>query len=81
MALRSSWEGFLRLSLISVPVRAYNAAAPGGQSARKILTEPLSGRIFLAGEATHETLWGTVAGAWESGERAAEAVLKLIGRR
>jgi monoamine oxidase len=60
---------------------ATSAASPGGQSARKILTEPLSGRIFLAGEATHETLWGTVAGAWESGERAAEAVLKLIGRR
>jgi monoamine oxidase len=60
---------------------ATSAAAPGAQSARKILTEPLSGRIFLAGEATHETLWGTVAGAWESGERAAEAVLKLIGRR
>jgi monoamine oxidase len=60
---------------------AMSAAAPGGQSSRKILTEPLSGRIFLAGEATHETLWGTVAGAWESGERAAEAVLKLIGRR
>lgn len=30
MALRSSWEGFLKLSLISVPVRAYNAAIPGG---------------------------------------------------
>jgi monoamine oxidase len=60
---------------------ATSAAAPGAQSARKILTEPLSSRIFLAGEATHETLWGTVAGAWESGERAAEAVLKLIGRR
>jgi DNA end-binding protein Ku len=29
MALRSNWEEFLRLSLISVPVRAYNAAAPG----------------------------------------------------
>jgi DNA end-binding protein Ku len=30
MALRSSWEGFIRLSLISIPVRAYNAVAPGG---------------------------------------------------
>ncbi len=30
MAIRSSWEGFLKLSLISVPVRAYNAAVPGG---------------------------------------------------
>jgi len=31
---------------------------------------------FLAGEATHEMLWGTVDGAWESGERAADAALK-----
>ncbi len=30
MAAHSSWEGFLKLSLISVPVRAYNAAVPGG---------------------------------------------------
>jgi monoamine oxidase len=59
---------------------ATSSAVPGGQSARKVLTEPLSNRIFLAGEATHETLWGTVAGAWESGERAADAVLKVIGR-
>ena len=60
---------------------AWSAAAPGAQPARKILTEPVSGRIFFAGEATHESLWGTVNGAWESGERAADAVLKLIGRR
>ena len=58
---------------------AMSAAAPGVQSARKTLTEPLSGRIFLAGEATHETLWGTVNGAWESGERAGNAVVKLLG--
>jgi monoamine oxidase len=57
---------------------AMSAAAPGGQPSRKILTEPL-GSIFLAGEATHETLWGTVDGAWESGERAAEAALRRIG--
>ncbi len=44
-------------------------------------SEPLNGRIFLAGEATHETLWGTVGGAWESGERAAEAALRALGRR
>jgi len=35
--------------------------------------------MLLAGEATHETLWGTVDGAWESGERAAEAALRRIG--
>jgi len=30
MALRSSWEGFLRLNLISVPVKAYSATQTGG---------------------------------------------------
>jgi DNA end-binding protein Ku len=30
MALRSSWEGFLRLNLISVPVKAYSATQSGG---------------------------------------------------
>jgi monoamine oxidase len=57
---------------------AMSAAAPGAQPSRKILTEPI-GSLFLAGEATHETLWGTVDGAWESGERAAEAALRRIG--
>jgi monoamine oxidase len=57
---------------------AMSAAAPGGQPSRKILTEPI-GCMLLAGEATHETLWGTVDGAWESGERAAEAALHKIG--
>jgi monoamine oxidase len=57
---------------------AMSVAAPFGQPSRKILTEPI-GNLFLAGEATHETLWGTVDGAWESGERAAEAALRKIG--
>jgi monoamine oxidase len=57
---------------------AMSAASPGGQPSRKILAEPV-GSLFLAGEAAHETLWGTVDGAWESGERAAEAALRKIG--
>lgn len=57
---------------------AMSAAAPGGQSARRSLMEPINNRIWFAGEAAHERLWGTVAGAWESGDRAAEAVLRLI---
>jgi hypothetical protein len=35
--------------------------------------------VWFAGEAVHETGWGTVGGAWESGERVADAVLKRIG--
>jgi len=58
---------------------AFSAAAPGGQSARRILMEPVQNAVWFAGEAVHETLWGTVGGAWESGERAAEAVLRRLG--
>ncbi len=59
---------------------AASVAAPGGQWARKALSEPLRERLWFAGEAVHETLWGTVGGAWEAGERAAEAALKRIAR-
>jgi len=58
---------------------AFSAAAPGGQWARAALAEPVRDRLFFAGEATHETLWGTVGGAWASGERAADAALKRLG--
>ena len=47
---------------------AFSAAAPGGQPARRVLMEPVRDRLWFAGEAVHETLWGTVGGAWESGE-------------
>jgi monoamine oxidase len=58
---------------------AASAAVPGGQWARAALAEPVKDRIFFAGEATHETLWGTVGGAWASGERAADGALKKLG--
>jgi monoamine oxidase len=58
---------------------AMSAAVPGSADARKILAEPIGGRIWLAGEALHETQWGTVNGAWESGQRTAEAALRQIG--
>jgi monoamine oxidase len=57
---------------------AMSVATPGAQSSRRALGEPV-GCMYIAGEATHETLWGTVDGAWESGERAAEAALRRIG--
>jgi monoamine oxidase len=57
---------------------AFSAAAPGGQTARKTLTEPVDDRVWIAGEAVHETLWGTVGGAWETGERAVDAVLRRL---
>jgi len=58
---------------------AMSAAAPGSADARRILMEPVGGRIWFAGEAVHDTEWGTVAGAWDSGTRAAEAALHQMG--
>jgi hypothetical protein len=58
---------------------AFSAAAPGGQPARRTLMEPVRDRLWFAGEAVHETLWGTVGGAWESGEHAADTALKRLG--
>jgi len=61
---------------------AYCYVTVGGRDARKHLAEPLGGTLFFAGEAAAtggES--GTVAGALQSGERAAEQWLALRGRR
>jgi monoamine oxidase len=44
-----------------------------------VLAESLNNRVWFAGEAVDEAWWGTVGGAWESGERAADAVIKRLG--
>jgi monoamine oxidase len=58
---------------------ASSVAMPGGQGARRVLAEPQAARMWFAGEATHETMWGTVNGAWDAGERAANDALRSIG--
>ena len=58
---------------------AWSAAGPGGEFTRKQLLGTLTYNVWYAGEAAHETLWGTLGGAWESGERAADAALRQIG--
>lgn len=57
---------------------AMSAALPGGHAARATLAEPVREALWFAGDAVHDTLWGTVGGAWESGERAADAVLHRL---
>ena len=57
---------------------AMSAAAPGAQVARRRADGVDPQRIWFAGEAAHERLWGTVGGAWESGDRAAAAALRVI---
>jgi monoamine oxidase len=58
---------------------SFSCASVGGQPSRRVLMEPLGNRMWFAGEAVHETFWGTVGGAWESGERAATEALRRIG--
>jgi monoamine oxidase len=60
---------------------AYSYAVVGGSEASRVLSRPVEGTIFFAGEATDsEQRSGTVHGAVGSGRRAARAVLKTLGR-
>jgi monoamine oxidase len=54
---------------------AYSYLAAGGDNARAQLAEPLSNTLFFAGEATSEDEAATVAGALQSGTRAAREIL------
>jgi monoamine oxidase len=55
---------------------AYSYAAVGGQHAHDALAKPLRKTLFFAGEATSSDQTGTVAGAIESGYRAAREAMK-----
>ena len=55
---------------------SYSHAIPGAQAARRVLGAPIAdGRLIFAGEACHPRFAATVAGAWLSGEGAAQLVL------
>lgn len=61
---------------------AYSYVTAGGASARKTLARPLQGTLFFAGEAADtEGESGTVAGALQSGRRAAKEVLDAGSRK
>jgi len=59
---------------------AFSSAVPGAQGARKLAAEALGDRVWFAGEALSPSFWGTVGGAWQDGERAADAVLARLGK-
>jgi len=55
---------------------AYSYPRPGTGNARELLTAPIGGRIFLAGEATHTGgHHASVHGAMETGMRAVQQIL------
>jgi monoamine oxidase len=60
---------------------AFSSAPPGAQEARKTLAEPLNEAVWFAGEAVSQNFWGTVGGAWQDGERAANAVIAQLDRK
>lgn len=60
---------------------AFSSAPPGAQDARKTLVEPLNEVVWFAGEAVSQNFWGTVGGAWQDGERAANAVIAQLNRK
>lgn len=59
---------------------AYSYVRTGGVGDPRRLAEPVGDTLFFAGEATHERLSGTVAGALASGYRAADEILQTRER-
>ncbi len=59
---------------------SWSVADIGAANERRTLAQPVNDRLFLAGEATEPAFWGTVHGAWISGQKAAEAAARLTGR-
>jgi monoamine oxidase len=51
---------------------SYSYARPGQAGARDVLAEPLHDRLYFAGEACSRTAYGTLHGAYRSGQAAAE---------
>jgi monoamine oxidase len=53
---------------------------PGRYAIRDELREPVGDRIWFAGEALSRVQWGTVGGAWQEGERTADAIVGWLGQ-
>ncbi len=54
---------------------SYSHTPPGASSLDyDVLAQPIGGRLFFAGEATHRSHYGSVHGAFLSGERAARQI-------
>lgn len=68
-----------RWAVDSWSLGAYSHCVPGRFGARARLTEPVGERIFFAGEHTEQSAYGTLHGAWSSGQRAAAQVLASMG--
>jgi hypothetical protein len=68
-------EPFIR-GAYSYPIEGSypNSGPPSGTSKRQILAQPISNKVFFAGEATNDNHPSTVHGALETGARVAEEI-------
>lgn len=57
---------------------SYASAEPGAYHLRSTLRKPVSKRIFFAGEACHQEMWATCAGAHLSGIKTAKEVARSV---
>lgn len=73
VAVRSRWAA----DPFALGAQSYNKFGVESGAQRKILAEPVDDRIFFAGEATDRKRYGTVSGAYDSGVRAANALMKV----
>jgi monoamine oxidase len=54
---------------------SYSAARPGHAGARAVLAQPVAPNLLFAGEACSTQYYGTLHGAWLSGQAAAQSLL------
>ena len=54
------------------------AVVPPGRAAIRAQLADAAGPLRFAGEATSRSLWGTVGGAWQEGEKAALALAREL---
>ena len=57
---------------------SYSAARPGRADARGVLAAPITPRLLLAGEACSATHYGTLYGAAQSGQSAAQQLVQTL---
>lgn len=69
-----------RWALDPYALGSYSHALPGFTEARKVLAEPVEGRIFFAGEACSRHDFSTAHGAYATGIAAAEQVIARARR-
>ena len=58
---------------------SWSVVPPGRVAIRQAMADPVGDRVWFAGEAVSQALWGTVGGAWEEGERAAQDIVTRLG--